>query len=146
MKVVATNKRARFDYEINETLTAGIVLTGQEVKSVKQGAISLKGSYIHISQGEAYLLNAHITPYKQASNIASYDPTQSRKLLLHRSEIEKLIGSIKSDGKTAVPMSVGIERGLVKVLIGVGRGKKLHDKRETIKKRDMLRDIQREVK
>lgn len=146
MKIVATNKRARYDYEITQKLLAGIVLSGAEVKSVKNGAISLKGSFVSFKANEAYLINAHITPYKQASNTASYDPTASRKLLLNRKEIDSIAQGVQSEGMTVVPIAVGVSRGLIKVEIGVGRGKKLHDKRQTIKKRDMLRDIDRDVK
>ncbi len=146
MKILATNRRARYDYEITDTLVAGLVLAGHEVKSVKQGAISLKGSFVSFQGDEAYLTNAHITQYKHASGVADYEPTASRKLLLHRKELDRLLEEIKSAGKTAVPTAVGLERGLVKVEIGIGRGKKHYDKRETIKKRDMLRDAGREVK
>ncbi len=146
MKIVATNKRAHFDYDISEKMTAGIVLAGHEVKSVKRGAVSLKGSFVSFTGDEAYLTNAHITLYKQAANIKSYDPTTSRKLLLHRKELDRLLGALKSEGKTAVPTAIGIDRGLVKVEIGIGRGKKRHDKRETIKKRDMLRDLEKDIK
>ena len=146
MKILATNKRARYDYEITETLVAGLVLAGHEVKSVKQGAISLKGSFVSFQGDEAYLTNAHITQYKHASGVTGYEPTQSRKLLLHRKELDRLLGEIKTAGKSAVPTAVGLERGLVKVEIGLGRGKKHYDKRQTIKKRDMLRDASLEVK
>jgi len=146
MKILATNKRARYDYEITETLVAGLVLAGHEVKSVKQGAISLKGSFISFQGDEAFLTNAHITRYKHASGVADYEPTQSRKLLLHRKELDKLLAEIKTAGKTAVPTAVGLERGLVKIEVGIGRGKKNYDKRETIKKRDMIRDASLEIK
>lgn len=146
MKILATNKRARYDYDITETLVAGLVLAGAEVKSVKQGAISLKGSFVSFKADEAYLTNAHITQYKHASNNGDYDPTQDRKLLLHRKQLDSLMGEIKSAGKTAVPTAVGLERGLIKVEIGIGRGKKHYDKRESIKKQAMLRDIDRDVK
>ena len=146
MKIIATNKRARFDYEITEKIVAGIVLAGHEVKSVKSGSVGLKGSFVSFHGNEAYLTNAHITQYKQASNLKCYEPTASRKLLMHRRELDRLLGALKSEGKTAVPTAIGIERGLVKIEIGIGRGKKRHDKRETIKKRDMLRDAHRDVK
>lgn len=146
MKIVAKNKRASYDYDIAERLVAGIVLAGHEVKSVKAGHISLKGSFITIHDGEAYLAGAHITQYKHAANIKSYDPVQSRKMLLHRREIDRIVGAIQSQGMTVVPIVVGIERGLVKVEIGIGRGKKRYDKRETIKKRDMLRDAGRDIR
>lgn len=146
MKILAKNKRARFDYDIKDIIVAGIVLAGHEVKSVKDGHISLKGSFVVFHSGEAYLTNAHITLYKNASTIKSYDPTQSRKLLLHRKQIDSILGEVKAQGMTIVPLAVGVERGLIKVELGIGRGKKNFDKRETTKKRDMLRDAQREVK
>lgn len=146
MKIVAKNKRARFDYEIKDTLVAGIVLAGHEVKSVKSGHISLKGSFISVRASEAWLTNAHITRYQCAANLASYDPVRSRKLLLHRKQIDELIGAVKTQGLSVVPLSVGIERGLVKVELGIGRGKKHFDKREATKRRDMLRDADREIK
>jgi SsrA-binding protein len=146
MKILATNKRARYDYDITENMVAGLVLSGAEVKSVKQGAISLKGSFVSFRGNEAYLTNAHITPYKYAASSESYDPTASRKLLLHRKELNRLLGEIQSAGKTAIPTAVGLERGLIKVEIGIGRGKKQYDKRETIKKRDMLRDVSRDIR
>lgn len=146
MKIVATNKRARYDYEIIDHLVSGIVLTGQEVKSVKLGNVSLKGSYISLSNNEAYLRNAHINRYKLSSQQTDYSPTQDRKLLLHKKEIQSLINAIKSEGKIAVPLHIGIVKGLVKVEIAVGKSKKRYDKRESIKKRDMIRDVGREVK
>lgn len=146
MKIVAKNKRATYDYDISERVVAGIVLKGHEVKSVKAGHISLKGSFISISNGEAFLTNAHITQYKHAANIKGYDPVQSRKILLHRRQIDQIVAAIQSQGMTVVPLAVGIERGLVKVEVGIGRGKKRYDKRETIKKRDMLRDAGRDIR
>lgn len=146
MKIVAKNKRATYDYDIAERIVAGIVLAGHEVKSVKAGHISLKGSFIAIKSAEAYLVGAHITQYKHSANIKDYDPVQSRKILLHRRQIDQIIGAIQSQGMTVVPIAVGIERGLIKVEIGIGRGKKRYDKRETIKKRDMLRDAGRDIR
>lgn len=146
MKIIAKNKRARFDYDIKETIICGVVLAGHEVKSVKAGHISLKGSFVSFKAGEAYLVNSHISLYKNAASIKSYDPTRSRKLLLHRKQIDNLLGDAKTAGLTAVPISVGIERGLVKIEIGVGRGKKLHDKREVAKKKAMFLDAERDIK
>lgn len=145
MKVIATNKRARFDYEILETYEAGIVLTGPEVKSVKAGQVSIKEAFATVKGEEVFLTNAHISPYKQAANIEQ-DPTRSRKLLLKKSEISSLIGKSKTQGLTLIPTKIYLKRGFVKVEIGLGRGKKLHDKRETIKRKDTQRDIQRELK
>lgn len=145
MKVIAKNKRARYDYDIKQVIEAGIVLSGAEVKSIKAGHISLKGSFISIHNSEAYLVNTHINPYKFASQ-PGYDPLASRKLLLHRTQIEDITSQIQSQGMTVVPLSVGLNHGLVKLEIGVGRGKKRYDKRETIKKRDMIREANLEAK
>lgn len=144
MKVLATNRRARHDYELKDRFEAGLVLTGAEVKSVKQGHIDLKGSYISFRGGEAYLLKAHISPYKQAVNNESYDPEAERKLLLHRTEIDKIIEEAKSQHLTVVPTAVGLVRGRIKLEIALGRGKKLYDKRETKKRQAMLRDARLE--
>ncbi len=146
MKVVATNKRAKYDYEISERIVAGIVLSGQEVKSIKLGNVSLKGSYVSLQNNEAYLKNAHVNQYKMATNLEDYNPTQDRKLLLHKKELVGLVNAIKSEGKIVVPARIGIQRGLVKIEIAIGKSKKRFDKRETIKKRDMLRDVGLEVK
>lgn len=139
MKVIAKNRRAKFDYDISDTLIAGIVLSGSEVKSVKQGSISLKGSYATINRGELYLLNAHISPYKYAGDKEN-DETRSRKLLIHKKELESLMRS-KQNGATIIPLCAGIERGLIKIEIGVGRGRKKTDKRERIKQREAKRHI-----
>ncbi|MDQ5943503.1 MAG: SsrA-binding protein [Patescibacteria group bacterium] len=146
MKVVATNKRAKYDYEISERIVAGIVLSGQEVKSIKLGNVSLKGSYVSLQNNEAYLKNAHVNQYKMATNLEGYNPTQDRKLLLHKKELVGLVNAIKSEGKIVVPARIGIHKGLIKVEIAIGKSKKRYDKRETIKKRDMLRDVGLEVK
>ena len=146
MKIVATNKRAKYDYDITDRLEAGIVLSGQEVKSIKLGNVSLKGSYISLLDNEAYLKNAHVNKYKLASNLEEYSPTQDRKLLLHKKEITKLIHSIKSDSKVLIPLCLGIQKGLIKVEIAIAKSKKRYDKREAIKKRDMLRDASLEIK
>lgn len=146
MKIVATNKRARFDYEITKKLVAGLVLAGHEVKSVKNGALSLKGSFVSFRDNEAWLTNAHITQYKHATGLKDYEPTQSRKILIHRRELDELQAAVQSEGMTVIPLAVGIERGLVKVELGVGRGKKRFDKRELIRKRDMIRDADRDIR
>ena len=145
IKVIATNKKARFDYEILEKFEAGIVLTGPEVKSIKLGHISIKEAYATIQNEEVFLTNAHISPYKQAANVEQ-EPTRSRKLLLKKSEISSLIGKSKTQGLTLIPTKVYLKRGFVKVEIGLGRGKKKHDKREQIKKKDTQREIQREMR
>lgn len=153
MQVYATNDKARFNYEILETLEAGVVLTGQEVKSVKRGSASIKGAYVKILGGrtaksgmEAWLLGATIPPY-QAGNVATgYDPQRSRKLLLKRNEIKYLVGKSQERGLTLVPIKLYNKNGLVKLEIGVGRGKKKADKREKITKREVQRKIERAIK
>lgn len=144
---IAINKRALFDYEILEKLEAGVVLTGAEVKSVKNGHISLKGAYVTFRNGEAYLLNAHISPYQKAGKILSYDPTHTRKLLLNKNELKRLIGKLSEKGLTIVPLKVyTTRRGRIKVEIGLGRGKKQFEKRELIKKRETEKEIRRNLK
>lgn len=145
MKTLAKNKKAYFDYKILETIEAGIVLTGPEVKSVKQNQINLKGAYVAITNNEANLLNAHIAPYKFAGKI-KYDPKRSRKLLLHKKEIDYLIGKSHEQGLTTLPLSVYLKKGIIKIEIGIGQGKKKYDKRETIKKREADRTIKRAIK
>ncbi len=146
MKILAKNKRAKFDYTISKTYLAGIVLSGQETKSARSGAVSLKGSFVYFSGNEAYLTNATITAYKHASHTESYDPTRNRKLLLQKKELVELREAVQSTGMTVLPLAMGLERNLIKVEIGLGRGKKAYDKRQSIKKRDMLRDASRDIK
>lgn len=146
MKLLAKNKRAVFDYEITERIIAGIVLSGSEVKSAKLGHISLKGSFVTIKDGQAYLLNAHITPYSKSTSQTGYDPTQSRKLLLHQKQIARLTGQIKTEGQTALPVAILVERGLIKVEVALGRGKKKYDKRQDLKKHEQLREAQRAMR
>ncbi|MCK5416253.1 SsrA-binding protein SmpB [Candidatus Parcubacteria bacterium] len=146
MTVLAVNKKARFDYEIQSTFEAGLVLLGHEVKSIKTGHVSLKGSYVTIKQPnnlkssknpELFLINAHIPLYKHASQIKNHDPLKPRKLLLHKKEIDRLIGKKQEQGLTFVPIKLYTKRGLIKLLFGIGRGKKKHDKREDIKRKDL---------
>ncbi len=147
MKTIATNKQANFNYHILETYTAGIVLTGPEVKSVKQGKIYLKGSYISIDNEEIFLVNANIPPYPPAASFQkNYDPNQKRKLLLHKKEIKHLIGKLKEKGHTIIPTKVLNKNGLIKIEIAVAKGKKKYDKRKDIKKRDYNRKKQRLLK
>ncbi len=141
MKSLAYNNKATFDYDIKDTFDAGLVLEGREVKSAKTGNISLAGSYVKVGDNGAYLINAHIGPYKYAPS-EGYDPTHSRKLLLKQKEINALLG--KEKGITIVPLEIYVgHRGLVKVKIGIGRGRKKEDKREYIKKRDTDREVRR---
>lgn len=145
MATLATNKKARFDYEILETYEAGVVLSGQEVKSVKNGHVNLNAAYVTFHNTNASLLNAHITKYPFAGELPDYDPTQSRRLLLKKREIEYLRGKIQEKGLTIVPLSVYTSGHLIKVQIGLARGKQLHDKRETEKKRDLDREVKRSL-
>ncbi|MBI3274000.1 MAG: SsrA-binding protein SmpB [Candidatus Colwellbacteria bacterium] len=146
MKEYAVNKRAYFDYEILETLEAGIELYGLEVKAIKTGRMALSGSYAIIRGNELWLINASIAPYQQKNTPSDYDPARSRKILLHRSEIKGLIGAAAQKGLTIMPLKVYPKRGRIKVLIGLARYKKTRDKRETIKKRDAKREIERIIK
>lgn len=143
MKVVANNKKAYYDYFIEETVEAGIVLVGTEVKSVREGC-SLKDGYIRINGNEVILLGMHIPVYENG-NIFNHEPDRYRKLLLHKSEIRKLKQKVEQDGYTLVPTKVYInDNNLVKVEVGLARGKKNYDKRESIKKKDIQRQIERE--
>lgn len=146
MSTLAVNKRAHFDYEISDKFEAGLQLTGQEVKSVKTGHISLKGSFVTVKGNELFLTNANIPLYKFAGEIKNYDPTRSRKLLLKKSEIKSLIGKSRVEGLTLVPIRVYTKKRFVKLEFGVGKGKKEFDKRATIAKREAKRKIERELK
>lgn len=145
-KLLANNKKARHDYFIEEVYEAGLVLTGTEIKSVRQGRVNLKESYAKIENGEVFIYNMHISPYEQG-NRYNVDPLRERKLLLHKQEIRKLIGYTTQKGLTLVPLQVYLnEKGLVKMEIAVARGKKLYDKREDIAKRDAGRRMERMMK
>ena len=146
MTTLAYNKRANFDYEILEKYEAGLMLTGQEVKSVRTGHISLKGSFVTAKGSELFLTNATIPPYAPAGEIKSYDPTRSRKLLLKRSEIASLIGKSRTQGLTMVPIRVYTKKRLLKLEFGLGKGKKEFDKRAKIQKRETQRNIERMLK
>lgn len=145
MSTLAANRRARHDYAIHDTFDAGMVLTGAEVKSVKAGMVSLKGSYVGIRGGEAWLLGATISPYPQAGKNPDYDPHRSRKLLLTKSELGQIAGALSRERLTAVPLEVYTRHGLVKIKIGLARSKKQYEKRETIKKRDIEREVRRTI-
>ncbi len=136
---IAQNKKARFDYHIDETLEAGLALEGWEVKSIREGRVQLKESYAIVKDGEIFLFGAHITPLPSASTHIKPDPTRSRKLLLHRREIDRLIGAVDRKGYTLVPLSLYWKHGRVKLGLGLGKGKKKHDKRATEKARDWAR-------
>jgi len=146
MPVLAYNKRAKFDYEIGDTYEAGVVLRGHEVKSVKTGHVSLKGAFVTVkSAGEPlpilYLTNAHIPLYKKASTVKNHEPERPRKLLLHKKEIDHLVGKRREQGLTLVPIKLYTKHNLIKLEFGVGRGKKKYDKRADIKKRELDRHI-----
>ncbi len=145
VKVIAQNKKARHDYFIEQTLEAGIVLSGTEVKSIRLGKVNLKDSYASVENGEVMISGMHISPYEQG-NIFNKDPLRDRKLLLHKYEIRKLIGYIQRDGMTLVPIQLYFKKGKVKLEIGVAKGKKLHDKRDDIAERDAKREIDRRLK
>ena len=147
MPQITKNKQALFDYEIQDQWEAGIVLSGPEVKSVKNRRVNLKGSYASITGQEAWLINCHIAPYKPASQAQKdYNPTRRRKLLLNRKEINEINSRLSQKGLTLLPISVYTKGGLIKVEIGIGRGRKKHDKRELLKKRDDKRRIKRALK
>lgn len=148
-KTVTYNKRASFDYELLEKYEAGLVLFGQEVKSIKTGHINLTGSFVAIKQSphlEMFLINASIPAYQPKNTPPDYDETRSRKLLLKKPEIKSLVGKIQQKGLTLVPIRVYLKRGLVKLEFAVGKGKRQIDKREVIKKRESRREIQRSLK
>jgi len=146
MQLIAKNKKAFFNYELLETYEAGISLLGSEVKSIREGRISLKESYAEIRDGEVYLLSCHISHYEPANRL-NHDPLRERKLLLHQREIKRLMGKIKERGFTLVPTQVKInDRGKVKVDIALARGKKTHQKREVIRERDRDREMRAELK
>jgi len=145
MKLLAKNRRATYDYDITERLVGGLALSGPEVKSIKAGHASLKGSFIALRDGEAYLTNAHITPYQYAHEKDQADPTRNRKLLLHRRELEQLVAH-KQSGLSVVPTALLLAGQLIKLEIGIGRGKKRYDKRQSIKERDTSRDVARGAK
>ena len=143
--VVAQNKKARHDYSIVDTIEAGIVLTGTEIKSVRAARIQLKDGYAQIKNGEAWLINVHIAPFEQG-NIWTQDPERTRKFLLKKKQITKLQHALKGTGMTLVPLKVYLKNGFAKVLLGIAKGKHDYDKRESIKRREQERDIKRIIK
>ncbi|MBI5467295.1 MAG: SsrA-binding protein SmpB [Candidatus Kerfeldbacteria bacterium] len=146
MPSYATNREAHHNYTILEKLEAGVVLSGAEVKSIKNGSVSLKGSYAAIHDGRLQLLNMHVGAYKPAGHVQRYDPTRTRSLLVHRTDIDRLIGKIHSAGLTLVPLSVYSKHGLIKIELGLARGKKAYDKRQSIKKKEVQRKIGRAMR
>ncbi|HLR09443.1 MAG TPA: SsrA-binding protein SmpB [Bacillota bacterium] len=144
-KIIAQNRKASHDYFIENTIEAGIALRGTEIKSVRAGRVNLKDSHAIVDRGEVKLLNMHIAPYEQGNRF-NHDPTRTRKLLLHRKEIDRLAGSVQRDGYTLVPLKVYIKNGYAKILLGLAKGKKKYDKREALKRRQMKREAERALK
>ncbi|TCZ75974.1 SsrA-binding protein SmpB [Paenibacillus albiflavus] len=145
-KVLAQNKKASHDYFIEDTFECGMVLTGTEIKSLRQSRANIGDAFATIRNGEAFVHNMHISPFEQGNRSNPTDPTRARKLLLKKVEINKLIGLTKQQGYTLVPLKVYVRNGYAKLLLGLGRGKKLYDKRDTAAKRDADRDIQRALR
>ncbi len=146
MDDLASNDRARYDYELLEKLEAGLVLDGHEVKSAKTGHLKLKGAHVAFTRGEAMLVGAHIARYPKAGPLPDYDPERSRKLLLHKRQLERLRGKREEDGLTIIPLRAYMVSGRIKIEIAVARGKKQYEKRESIKKRDIDRQIRGALK
>lgn len=144
-KVISNNRKAFHDFTIFDKFTAGIVLTGTEIKSIRKGAVNLKDGFAKIEGGEVFLYNCNISPYEQG-NIYNHDPERVRKLLLNKKEIEKMLGKIKKENYTIVPLELFLTNGYAKLEIGLAKGKKLHDKREDIAKKSQTRDMQRALK
>jgi SsrA-binding protein len=144
-QTVALNRRARHDFTIDETFEAGIVLTGTEIKSIRNGKVNLSDAYARIERGEAWLIGAHIAPFEQG-NRNNHEPKRERKLLLHRSEIDELLGRTKAKGQTIVPLRLYLTaRGRAKLELGLARGKQLHDRRRDIADRESKRDMERQL-
>jgi len=144
IKVVAKNRKARFEYFLLDHYEAGLVLQGSEIKSIRAGHISIAEAYVRILDDEAWLIDAHIAPYDQASHF-NHDPRRARKLLLHRTELNRLIKAVQTKGLTIIPTKVYLKNGRAKVEIALAKGKKHHDKRQVIAKRDVEREIQRQL-
>ncbi len=145
MKIVATNKKAYHDYHIEETYEAGMMLQGTEVKSLREGKANLKDSFARIEKDEIFLLNCHISPYSHG-NIANHDPMRTKKLLLHKREIQRLIGKIQQKGYALIPLKIYFKNEKAKVELGLAKGKKAYDKREDIKKREAGREMEKAFK
>ena len=141
-ETIARNKRARHDYQLLETWEAGVVLTGTEVKSLRNGKANLTDAYGVVNNGEVFLLNLHISPYEQGNQF-NHEPTRTRKLLLHKKEIRKMIGAVERQGLTLIPLELYFKKGIAKVALALGKGKKLHDKRADERKRDDEREMAR---
>ena len=142
---IARNKKANHDFFIEDTFEAGIVLQGTEIKAIRAGRVNMKDSFARVKNGEVFLHNMHISPYEQGNQF-NHEPTRMRKLLLHKKEIDRLIGETQQQGYSVVPLKMYIKNGVAKVLIGLGKGKKKYDKREDLKRKQAKRDIDRAVK
>lgn len=145
IKLIAQNKKAFHDYHIEESIEAGIVLTGTEVKSARQGRVNLRDSYAAVVKNELWLIGAHISPYEQG-NINNHDPLRNRKLLIHASELKRLVGKVQRTGYTLVPTKMYFKDGRAKVEVALAKGKALYDKRESLAKKDAARDVERALK
>jgi SsrA-binding protein len=145
-KVVAVNRKAYHDYQIEEELEAGIQLTGSEIKSIRAGRVNLRDAYARIENGELWLVGAHISPYQQASGRAQHDPTRPRKLLVHKKQLDYLRSKTEAKGYTLVPLRLVVRHGLAKVDLAVARGKKLYDRRAALAERDAQREIERALR
>lgn len=143
--ILARNRKANFDYTIEDTIEAGVVLQGTEIKSIRAGKVQLKEAFVQIRNNEAWIVNMHISHYDQGNRF-NHDPTRSRKLLLHRKQIDQLLGKIKQQGYSIVPIQIHLKNGFAKVLIGVGKGKKDYDRREDLKRKEAKRDMARALK
>ena len=146
MPTYAKNRKAHFSYSIEETFEAGLVLTGHEVKSIRGGQVSLDGAYVSIRNGEGFLKNAYVGKYKQASNLDGYDENRERKLLLKKQEINRLIGQTKEKSATLIPLEIYSSKKFIKVKVGLAKGKKQFDKRESIRKKEEKRKIERTIR
>jgi SsrA-binding protein len=144
-KIICVNKKASFSYDVEARYEAGLVLQGTEVKSLREGRANLKESYARVKEGEVFLYNCHISPYSHG-NRQNHDPIRPRKLLLHRQEIKRLFGKVAERGYTLVPLRLYFKKGRAKVELGLGKGKKLHDKRQAMKERDAKRELERAFK
>jgi SsrA-binding protein len=144
-RTIAENRKARFDYHIVETWEAGVSLLGTEVKSIREGRVNLRDSYARVDNGEIWMLNVHISPYSHRGS-AEHQELRQRKLLLHRDEIRKMVGKVAEKGLTLVPLELYFKKGRVKVLLGLAKGKQAHDKRETLRRREVDRETRAAVK
>ena len=146
IKVIARNRKARHDYDILETLEAGVVLTGSEIKSIRAGKVNLQDGFVQYKEGEMWLMNVHIAIYEQAGTWGHHDPKRPRKLLMHRKQIAEWISRVQEKRYTMIPIQVHLLRGRAKIEIALARGKRAYDKRESIKERDSQRDMQRALR